>query len=117
VSAVIRIDRNDYITSAHEQLRREFLECFLEHPACMVRIPESGERKSVAWIVEDNFDGRDGGSMLFDLLRIVRDAAKRGDEAATRWVAQQAEQFATDHDTDLAWEMELDAEEAARGWK
>jgi hypothetical protein len=110
--SAIRIDRNDHLTPAAEQLGCEFVSAFFESPEATVRTPAySDARKSIAFLVKDSFDGSDGDKLLRDLLRIVARAAQGENvrAAAMHWIAGQATEFAEFNAADLAREMEEDA--------
>lgn len=100
------------IAAATEQLKREFLAAFSAGPQAVVRTPGAMPpvSRSIAWLAEDSFAGRDGDQLLSELLLLVRDAAAGQDVQlrAIAWRDAQAKSFAEYYASDDVDAMEAD---------
>lgn len=105
-TAVVRIDRNDLISTAEHQLAAEFITAFSESPRATVSTPEwRTARSTVAEVIA--CDLSDDGEDLHQLLQIVAHGANNIDVTllCQAWRDKVAQRYAKAQAPDVAREM------------
>lgn len=96
--------RSAALWAHHAQLKAELLTAIQTHPGILVSTPGFGPLQSATavWaVVQDTFAGREGDAILQDLIKLLGQRIKAGDELAASIGNRLAQQHADFHADEL----------------